>query len=61
MQQATELLNVLLEDRPGDIWIALDAAQAMPDKFLSQLSEGIEQLPDDLKRVIGEHINSSGE
>ena len=56
VQQATELLNVLLEDRPGDIWIALEAAQSMPDKFLSQLSKGIEQLPDDLKRTIGEHL-----
>lgn len=58
VQQATELLSLLLEDRPGDIWIALEAAQAMPDKFLSQLAEGIEQLPTDLKQTIGEHLNS---
>lgn len=57
VQQATELLGVLLEDRPGDIWLALEAAQAMPDKFLSQLSEGIEQLPTDLQQVIGMHLN----
>jgi hypothetical protein len=59
VQQATELLNLLLEDRPGDIWIALEAAQAMPGKFLSQLTEGIEQLPIDLKQTIGEHLNST--
>jgi hypothetical protein len=59
VQQATELLNLLLEDRPGDIWIALEAAQTMPGKFLSQLTEGIEQLPTDLKQTIGEHLNKT--
>ena len=58
VQHATELLNLLLEDRPGDIWIALEAAHAMPDKFLAQLAEGIEQLPTDLKQRLGEHLNS---
>jgi len=61
VQQATELLNLLLEDRPGDIWIALEAAQAMPDRFLSQLREGIEQLPSDQQQAIGEHLNTIGE
>lgn len=57
VQQATELLNILLEDRPGDVWIALEAAQAMQDRFLSQLAEGIEQLPADLKQTIRKHLN----
>ena len=57
VQQATELLNLLLEDRPGDIWIALEAAQAMPDRFLSHLAEGIEQLPADLKQAVSKHLN----
>jgi hypothetical protein len=58
VQQATALLSLLLEDRPGDIWIALEAAQAMPDKFMSQLAERIEQLPYDLKQTNGEHLKS---
>jgi hypothetical protein len=58
IQQATALLDLLLEDRPGDVWIALEAAQAMPDRFRSQLAEGIEQLPTSLKQAIGEHLNS---
>jgi len=45
VQQSSELLALLLEDRPGDVWLALDAAQAMPEKFRLQLKAGIETLP----------------
>ena len=59
IQQATELLDVLLEDRPGDIWIAVEAALAMQTKFQSQLAKGIEQLPADIKKVVSTHFNSA--
>jgi len=56
IQQAIEILNILLEDRPGDIWIALEAARAMPDKFQSQLAKGIERLPASTKEIINDHL-----
>ncbi len=57
--QASELLDVLLEDRPGDVWIALDAARAMPEKFQSQLSRGIERLPLSAKTTVQNHFRPS--
>jgi len=57
IQQATELLNILLEDRPGDIWIAVEAALAMQKRFQSQLVKGIEQLPAAIKKVVSTHFN----
>ncbi len=60
IQQAAELLNVLLEDRPGDIWIALEAATAMQKGFQSQLAKGIKHLPVDIKNVVRSHFISPG-
>ncbi len=59
IQQASELLSVLLEDRPGDVWIALEAALAMPEKFQSQLSKGVEHLPLPVKEAVTAHIASA--
>ncbi len=58
IQQATELFNILIEDRPGDIWIALDAASTMPRKFQSHLKEGINLLPDDTRQALQTHYSS---
>ncbi len=57
IQQANELLDVLLEDRPGDVWIALDAARIMPEKFQAQLSRGIERLPISAKGAVKNHFS----
>lgn len=59
IQQGSELLSVLLEDRPGDVWIALEAALAMPEKFQSQLSKGVEHLPLPVKEAVTAHIASA--
>ena len=59
IQQASEILDVLLEDRPGDIWIALEAAHAMPEKFQSQLAKGIERLPASARVAVSEHFSPS--
>jgi len=48
IDQAKLLLAVLLEDRPGDIHSAMDAARAMPEKYLEQLIVGLKKLPDEL-------------
>lgn len=44
IMQAEMLLNVLLEDRPGDIWVTCEAAAKMPEKFKSQLKQGVSKL-----------------
>ncbi len=53
--QAELLLTVLLNDRPGDIQLAYEAAKKMPEKFLAQLKTGLKKLPDklvnDLKNI----------
>jgi len=45
IDQAELLFTVLLEDRPGDIQLAFDAAQQMPEKFTGQLESGMKKLP----------------
>ncbi len=57
IQQANDLLELLLEDRPGEIWIALEAALQMPEKFQMQLKKGIKQLPSPVQKALNEHIN----
>ncbi len=44
LRQADMILDVLFDDRPGDLMLALDAARAMPPKFLSQISKGASRL-----------------
>lgn len=48
IDQAKLLLDVLLQDRPGDIQTAIKAAKKMPDKFLEQMASGFKKLPDAL-------------
>ncbi len=50
--QAQQLLSVLLADRPGDVELAFEAAQAQPKKFRQQLREGIQQLDERLQNQI---------
>lgn len=47
--QAGAVLDVLLEDRPGDILLAYDAARAMPPKFLAQLGRGVARLDEPIR------------
>jgi len=45
IQQAAALLACLLDQRPGDIWLALDAAKAYPgEAFLRDLKAGLRSL-----------------
>ncbi len=55
--QAELLLTVLLEDRPGDIQIAYEAAQEMPDKFVQQMQSGINNLSKDVRTKLFDYIN----
>ncbi len=56
ISQAEQLLTVLLEDRPGDIQLAFAAAKKMPDKFTTQLLEGVSRLPEALAEGIKEYM-----
>jgi hypothetical protein len=42
--QAEQILSLLIEDRPGDILLALEACQSQPKKFRQQLRQGIKKL-----------------
>jgi hypothetical protein len=46
--QAAQLIEVLLEDRPGDLYIALEAASKMGARFLEQLQKGAKMLPSEV-------------
>ena len=53
--QAEMLFNVLLEDRPGDIWAVCDALDNMPDKFQHQLKLGLSKVDESIRDKILEH------
>jgi hypothetical protein len=46
------LLEVLIQYRPGDIWLALDAAEMMEREYRQDLSEGLDQLPTSLRTTL---------
>lgn len=51
--QAEKVIEVLLEDRPGDLWLAFDAAQKqMPRKFMIQLEQGQRKLNERVGRQL---------
>jgi hypothetical protein len=45
LSQATQLLEVLLRDRPGDVRRAWQAVARQPSKFMQQLRSGLAHLP----------------
>ena len=54
-QQAHQLLEMLLEERPGDVCLALKAVRKMPKGFRNALQDGIRLLPESMAEVISEH------
>lgn len=54
--QATAVLEVLLEDRPGDVLFALDAAREMPEKFFKQMTTAASRLPEDIRSKLEAHM-----
>ena len=48
IDQASLLFSVLLEDRPGDIPLAFEAAKRMPEKFIEQIKTGMRKLPENI-------------
>lgn len=56
IEQAKLLLEALIENRPGDVQIAFNAAMEMPDKFVEQLKQGIKTLPDILSKQLMTYV-----
>lgn len=53
ISQVTHLLNLLLQDRPGDVWVALEAAKKYPsEKFRSSFVNAISKLPADIGKQL---------
>lgn len=59
IQQAGVLLEVLLEDRPGDILLAAEAAKFMPQKFQSELLLGVNKLDTGLRKQVTRTLSSA--
>ncbi|WP_420820250.1 GSU2403 family nucleotidyltransferase fold protein [Seongchinamella sediminis] len=47
VKQAKQLIAVLLDQRPADLWLALDAAVVFHDQFAREMEEGIKALDDE--------------
>ncbi|RLQ23701.1 hypothetical protein DWB85_00665 [Seongchinamella sediminis] len=61
IQQAAQVLSVLLEHRPGDLWLAIDSAKEYAkknrsEKFLQQMRAGVKQLPTNLRDACNEQL-----
>lgn len=58
LQQADQVFQVLVDERPGDILLACEAAQKMGSKFLDFFSRGLHQLSketrDAVQSIIGD-------
>lgn len=52
LSQAGALLDLLCEDRPGDIVLAYDAAVAIGGKFLKQMKLGFQQLDNSVQEKL---------
>lgn len=47
-KQAAQIISVLLDQRPGDMWLAMEAAVQFHSKFAGEMEEEIDNLDDDL-------------
>lgn len=56
--QASQLIEWLLDERPGDIQIAVAAAQKMPTKFTDGLEQAIKKFPHELQLRLHEFFTS---
>jgi hypothetical protein len=54
--QAEQLLSILIEERPGDILLAFEAAKSRADKFYQQLRKGISLLPVSLQERLNDEM-----
>lgn len=55
LEQAAELFQVLLEERPGDLVLAREAAEKAGSKFLAHYRAGMKLLTVDLRQAMSEY------
>jgi len=52
-RQAAQIVSCLLDQKPGSLWLALDAAKDYPiKKFFTALEAGIKQLDDEPRAAL---------
>jgi len=57
--QATQVIACLLDQSPGDLWLALDAASEHPSaKFQKTLHAGIAKLDDELRQPLEAYLEA---
>ncbi len=49
LQQAEQVFQALVEERPGDISLAFESAQEMGDKFLGYFDQGLNQIGKEIR------------
>jgi len=52
LAQAEQLFEVLVEGRPGDLILAYEAAEKMGEKFIQQLTTGIESIDSEVSKSV---------
>ncbi|MCP4287778.1 MAG: hypothetical protein GY792_25630 [Gammaproteobacteria bacterium] len=52
IDQARQLLEVLIDIRPGSIYAAIEAANSMDKKFMRQCKAASKQLPGDIQKAL---------
>jgi hypothetical protein len=52
LAQAEQLFNVLIDDRPGDLILAYEAAEKMGKKFLQQLTAGMQLIDTQVSKAV---------
>jgi hypothetical protein len=57
-RQAEQLFRVLLEVRPTDILLAVDAARKQGDAFMTSFENGLKLLPQDVADAVTAISNS---
>ncbi len=61
IDQAAQIIAALLDQRPGDLWLALEAAVAFHDKFAREMEQGIKALDDeDLSGPLLSQLKATG-
>ncbi|MEE9493181.1 MAG: GSU2403 family nucleotidyltransferase fold protein [Gammaproteobacteria bacterium] len=58
--QAEQLLKVLVEERPGDLILAYEAAEKMAGKFNQQLALGLKQIDSKVTKALSEILTGTG-
>lgn len=53
IDQAVQLVEVLLEFRPGDLTLAWEAALLQPQKFQTEIGRGLKRLPGEVRARLG--------